>query len=500
MDRSNGVDAMRAALANEIIIRNIFSYLSLENLKQCRLVKQKWNFEACSYIRDFRQCNANIDKLRPCWNLKHLDEIVGQMTTAMPINSLSIKLSPHFSLLCTKYVIPEVNYSELLRKLSLRYLYVFWDGGFSVKKCPAIKFVIALLREKIQELQFLHLDCNNDYLCELGADWRPAFPKLTVFYAAQDDTWDGDEEVISKIINGAPNLKKLKGMFDMLGVDDMDLLPREKYNLLDTVDLRITSVEQAKIFLEIAQAAPQLSSLRFSAPSDEDDAFMGSFLRILELLLISSSRTLKELNMSAFVFPFTFIDVPSMTHVKILIIEEPSAEAGQLLSVLRSIDYPKMLPVLNEVRLNLLLQEQLEEEPVENPWESNIAAAEAQLQFCPSTSVKILEVKADLVRVTFQDLRKIFTNVRAIEAATRKVDTVQYKKLWCSWPQLESISLEEGGAALKKNFDATFLGIYPEECDLLRELDEKSLENMNIVPIRPCILTMPGKFYIFYPH
>ena len=260
---------------------------------------------------------------------------------------------------------------------------------------------------------------------------------------------------------------------------------------MDTVHLRISSVEQAKICLEIAEARPQLSGLSYDVPSEGDSAVMGSFLRVHENLLSSSCKTLETLNINTFMSPLTFLVLPPMTNVKILIIEEPSAEAGQVLSLLRSVDYPKMLPVLNYVRLNLLTEEDME--PNENHWVTKAAAAEAQLQFRPSTSVKVLEVNVDLVRVTFQDLRKIFPHVTAIAAATRKVDMVPYKQLWSCWPQLESVSLE-GGAALKKNFDATFLGINPEECDLLRELDEKLLENMNIVPIRPCILTMPRKF------
>ena len=237
MDNWKGADAMRAALANEIVIRNIFSYLSLDNLKQCRIVCRKWNSKICSYIRCFRQCNANIEKLEPCWVLKELNKVVGRMTTTLPINSLSINLGPHDKLTCTsvcKKITKDtksgskVYYGELLEKLSLKYLSIFWDMSFSCKNCPAVKFIITLLRKKIQQLEYLYLDCvPGTDLCELDTDWSPVFPKLKVFYVGENYLWAWDDSIVSKIISGAPNLKKLKGIFDTSTVQRVHMLSRE---------------------------------------------------------------------------------------------------------------------------------------------------------------------------------------------------------------------------------------------------------------------------------
>ena len=50
--------------------------------------------------------------------------------------------------------------------------------------------------------------------------------------------------------------------------------------------------------------------------------------------------------------------------------------------------------------------------------------------------------------------------------------------------------------ALRRNFDAEFLGINPEEVNVLRDETEKLLDKVNLVPIRPSILTLLCK--IFY--
>ena len=97
-------------------------------------------------------------------------------------------------------------------------------------------------------------------------------------------------------------------------------------------------------------------------------------------------------------------------------------------------------------------------------------------------------------RTTFQDLSKIFPNVTELYVWPSRSPFIQYADLWASdWSKLELLSLDEGRAALEENFDAEFLGMYPEEVDLLRELDDAALQTLHIVPVRPSILTMKSK-------
>ena len=129
---------------------------------------------------------------------------------------------------------------------------------------------------------------------------------------------------------------------------------------------------------------------------------------------------------------------------------------------------------------------------MEDPWTESIAAA-AQLELRPSRSVKNLYLCADFNQLRFHDLSQLFPNISELEANPRHQDvptTIPYEHVWTSWPHLASLIL--GVAFVAENFDAAFLGINPEECDILRELDDESLDKMNIVSVRPSILTMLG--------
>ena len=68
-----------------------------------------------------------------------------------------------------------------------------------------------------------------------------------------------------------------------------------------------------------------------------------------------------------------------------------------------------------------------------------------------------------------------------------------YGMLWAYWPQVEFMEIKESHVKYSENFDEEFLGINGEEANLLDELDDEALEMMNLVPIRPCTLTMPRK-------
>ena len=47
---------------------------------------------------------------------------------------------------------------------------------------------------------------------------------------------------------------------------------------------------------------------------------------------------------------------------------------------------------------------------------------------------------------------------------------------------------------LTRNYDADFCGISEEEAEVLRGMDEEYLENVQIVPIRPSLLTMSSEY------
>ena len=149
-------DPMEAALRNQLVLQHIFSCLPWRNLKQCRLVSKNWNFEIQSYIRAFCRCDAKISEENPCPDLNALAELAA--LPVLIINSLTIDLSSPVHSICL-VLENESLYSELVKKLSLRYLDIRLDGDYCVRaiQCPAINFVINLLHRKLTNLHSLSL-------------------------------------------------------------------------------------------------------------------------------------------------------------------------------------------------------------------------------------------------------------------------------------------------------------------------------------------------------
>ena len=135
-------------------------------------------------------------------------------------------------------------------------------------------------------------------------------PKLKVF-----GTLEPYERniVFSKIVNGAPNLKKLTGTFN---ISNVDLVPREKYSLLDTFPLWISTHEHERKLLEVAEAGLALSKLFVNAPTGGEDERVGSFLRILGQVLTTSCNTLEEMLMKTSLFPLNIVRFPALVNLK----------------------------------------------------------------------------------------------------------------------------------------------------------------------------------------
>ena len=100
VNRKGGENAVEIALTNQLVLKQIFSYLELMDLKECRLVKKFWNSEAASYIPEFRKCQVSIacnNSNDPCSGLKALNQFVSNLPSVSIINSLKITLGHHIN-------------------------------------------------------------------------------------------------------------------------------------------------------------------------------------------------------------------------------------------------------------------------------------------------------------------------------------------------------------------------------------------------------------------
>ena len=480
---------MEAAFTNQLVLQHMFSYLPLRDLKQCRFVSKDWNFEVQSYIRTFRRCDANICGKNPCSELRVLDEIASQ-TTALTINSLTIKFSPPVHSNCESLQNETRGYDELLKKLHLGYLCVRWCGRLKPTECPATKFVVHLLQEKLSNLHTLNLGCvprqvRNRYF---GQDWTPRLPHLKVLHVEGIRSW---KDLFLKVLSAAPNLQKLT-------VDDetpvVDIVPKEKRSLMDNCYLSMDSAEQQIHYLEFALSLPKLSKLVTSAPSESEREYHTSYFRVLQLLLTSSCKTLQAIHMENVIFPFNHLTFPALGNLKKLTIDT-GATTEDIIHVLRFIDYPTMLPALEKVEATLCFED---ERMYVNPWERNAENPVQSQHGSPSTTVTHLVLEFYVNRDSLEACGRIFPNVNHVSLfqLMTELNEIPYEVLWAQWSHVEFMEITESEIELGENFDAEFLGINPEEVNLLRQMDDASLETINVVPIRPSILTMPRKVQI----
>ena len=159
--------ATEVALKNSVVLRQIFSFLELNNLKQCRLVNKLWNVQAGNYMREFHKCHVTISDVDsdyeeedvPCATLDHL---LSDMNSEPIINSLEIFLV--FHPYCEeKPRRPKPYYDGLLKRLPLKYLDISWDcdGDWGIhRRCPAVEFVRALLRN-LSDFHSLKIDIRQ---------------------------------------------------------------------------------------------------------------------------------------------------------------------------------------------------------------------------------------------------------------------------------------------------------------------------------------------------
>ena len=457
-----------------------------------------WESEVGSYVRRFRQCRVHIYGPRPCLRVNNLAKIISETTFVPIINSISMNFcDEHEEDHCESQSSQSNAIGELTEKLPLKYLEIYGCGGrdrnVGPVQCPAVQFVIKLFREKLTDvIELSFAEFPGLYETFFEQDWTPALPKLKVLHLGTYDFEFKDykkmKNFMSKILREAPNLQKLKADTDTYRF--LQILPKEKYPLLDSFSLYAHSDEQKKYCWDLAEAEPKLASLCVQVPPSSERRHLESCLGIVEELMTSSSETLKELLLFVVGFSTRFLYCPPMVHLKELkIFGRNGLPVFQFLAMLRCINYPKMLPSLSQVYVNV----RLNDEDVQNPWGNDNAVA--NVMYSATTVQELTVAGADFNELRFQDLSTIFPEV-SILWATAPWGTqrpIPYDDLFASWPRLEVLHVTEGTEALRMNLDSQFLGIDPEEVEILREMDDNSLEKVHIVPTRPCLLTMQRK-------
>ena len=451
---------MDEALQNGIILRTIFKYLDFDNLKKFRLVNETWNFEAGSFMRDFYRSNATISAKWSCSDLKTLDEIATGTNAIVPINSLTIILGSssftHTDCPVSESGLHQWNYNELMDKIPLKYLTVSWEEKSSLvpRDCPAVEFVVNLIRRKAMELRALKLDVPDHFPNYFPDDWTPCFPKLTELDLNMTRQLIHKKDFILKILQSSPALKTLKT--EDLDAEVLEVIPQDRYALLNSLTVAVSSKKEGEKYLQLAHTGIALSSLRLISAGRPEHR--ETFTRISDQLLANSCKTLQtlcldysDLDFGHEICPLNLHTCPPLVHVRKLdILSEFSG--CFLMKMLQTINFATQFPALAEV----ILDEGCLHVHGRTPAAAFGAIASGGVHRSATvTTLRLFTVEV----LNCNGLKQLFPNVRTLELREGKRDkSFPYQKIWSSWGHLESLLVTQNVGALRANFDWEFMG------------------------------------------
>ena len=366
--------------------------------------------------------------------------------------------------------------------MHLKYLEISWVPSHDPDECPAVQFIHTLFNVELKKLQLLKIISLPTIYCTDG--WQPDMPQLGILHVQPKFSMYG--ESLRKILSGAPVLRKLTGK--AIDVTDLEKLPHQNYHILDDFILSIETEVSCDLCRNLAAAKPALSALTIIAVSDHCANYVDDFYSVLADLLTSSSESLQSLTILSVYFPLKSVRCSPLVNTQTLVLSLRPSEHPLLLRILQNIDFSRQLPVLSKVKVFLLPQL----ESIVSAWTDDYAA-DAKRDAYVCDSLRIIQLDAQLM-VLQRNLCHIFPRVSSAVYVTSEVPllgSIQYRDLWAGWKHVEFLCLVEFD--LSRNLDSDFLGIHPQEADLLRRYDDDDLEKLQVVPIKPSILTMLRK-------
>ena len=116
----------------------------------------------------------------------------------------------------------------------------------------------------------------------------------------------------------------------------------------------------------------------------------------------------------------------------------------------------------------------------------------------PCVTLRRLTLELQVKWINMSLLKSLFPNVTALELRINdsymtKADPVPFLQVCETWPDLQKLKISGTENILHGNYDADIIGISEEEVEILWRMEEKDLGQLQIVPIRPSLLTMSSK-------
>ena len=281
------------------------------------------------------------------------------------------------------------------------------------------------------------------------------------------------------------------------------ILSQDKCDLLVKLDFSSVKKRFIRLGMEIARGPPPaLRELTFSvSPRKVKPEALENYNRMCQTLLKSCYGSLETLDVTGVQLVekvmATFLDLPPFKKLSALGLRD---DDGDLLPLIQRIDFPRLFPNLTKVELTICSREL---QPQQNHPPAPRAADNLEDQVFNSDfpnrakTVSSLFISADFTRLNLRNVEQTFPEVTQLAFfpfLDRDDHTVvPYSKIFKNWPNLKTLSVRDGFEYHVSNYDAEFCGINQEEAELLGTMDNEDLRRLHIVPIRPCVSTMPSK-------
>ena len=428
-----------------------------------------------------------------CELLQELRDLYSRVSAhgrEVPFNNLKIKPRSGFKECLKASGCDGLAHRKLPSQINLKHLEIscrYYDD--SKYNQDSIK---SLVLSRSSEIQYLKIR-RFYFLKEILVKNSLNFPKLQVLTIA--DLPDKDEfiwhkPVLSMLQAKSPNLNKIY----VDNVWNLDVVPEEQYGLLGNLKLFLNVVfHEHSLYPAIVAKKPKLRELSICEIVEGNAENVRQNLRgILTQLFQSCQDSLEELNVYNYdSHTLPLLSVNALKKLSILTLQtDDSDKIEEIWNSLASIGSAKMMPKLKDIVLGMKLRpgnyiEELREwPPILN---------EENLIYSYGTVCRLV-LDVQCLRYNMADIGRVFPHLNSLELTLNRSEHVPCREVWETWPNLQELKVRGTCGTLEQNYDAEFCGIHEEEAELLRGMDDEYLRNVQIVPIRPSLLTMRCKF------
>ena len=479
--------------------------LSVSDLLTCSLVSKRWNYEARSVLRDFRQCFARTDGKQPCTDLTRFESEIPRMIIN-PFTGLTINVQQYHRIsgMCIGEDNKEllgVNYDFITNDLRLKYLKISlgWPNR-DCHKCPAVQVILTILKRNarsLQEISFekIPLDAQIYEPGDLSNEGS-GLPNLKVLkfpHGYRMAHLAGN--LVQDLILCAPNLEELHLESS---ADEIDFLPEERLRIVKSFIFKPRIASDVNFYQRFALSRPKLRHLTawYANLGNLDEDLGWDALRSI---LLSSCDTLEQLRIDAIVaMMLTRMELPPLWNVHTLMVgvEMGSFTGTPILSALRNLNFNQMFPSLSAVffyqlpGLRHVETEHFFDLPlhgnINNNNNNNIETGKM------SRNIRHITLQECLATGSVQYWGTMFPHIVTLTGSTDRNNKIPYERIWRLWPNMQRIEVREKVFNPAYSLDSAFLGIYEQEVADLQRQTPEFLKAVHIVPLGPNITSLRG--------